>query len=146
LGEELAKSGGAKSEERGARSRKSVQKRALVIALQGDLGAGKTTFVQGFLKGLGIKKRATSPTFIIMRRYKIPRTLAVRRSHLHHMDAYRLRKPEDVSSLGFKEILADRQNIILIEWPENIKGALPRRTRRIQFKYGKKENERIIKI
>ena len=82
---------------------------ALVVALQGDLGAGKTTFVQGFLKGLGIKKRATSPTFVIMRRYKIPHPpSAIRHLFLHHMDAYRLRKPEDVTPLGFEKILNRR--------------------------------------
>jgi tRNA threonylcarbamoyladenosine biosynthesis protein TsaE len=124
----------------------SRKKGALVIALQGDLGAGKTTFVQGFLKGLGIKKRATSPTFIIMRRYKIPSPAANGHSHLHHMDAYRLRTPKDVGPLGFKKILADPKNIVLIEWPENIKGALPRGTKRIVFKHGQKENERLIKL
>lgn len=118
---------------------------ALVVALQGDLGAGKTTFVQGFLKGLGIKKRATSPTFVIMRRYKIPHPpSAIRHLFLHHMDAYRLRKPEDVTPLGFEKILNNPQNILLVEWPENIRGALPRSAVEIKFQHGKKENERKI--
>ncbi len=120
---------------------------ALVVALQGDLGAGKTTFVQGFLKGLRIKKRATSPTFVIMRRYKIPHVQRVaHHAYLHHMDAYRLRKPDDVTLLGFEKILADPRSILLVEWPENIKGALPKGAVKIKFKYGKKENERIIQL
>jgi tRNA threonylcarbamoyladenosine biosynthesis protein TsaE len=116
---------------------------ALVVALQGDLGAGKTTFVQGFLKGLGIKKRAVSPTFVIMRRYGVKRPGI---KNLHHMDAYRLRKPEDVTPLGFEKILADPQCIVLIEWPENIEKALPKRVVKIKFAYGKKENERKISL
>jgi tRNA threonylcarbamoyladenosine biosynthesis protein TsaE len=133
--------GGAGPSERGRKTR------ALVIALQGDLGAGKTTFAQGFFKGLGIKKRAVSPTFVIMRRYKIP-SVPHNKCYvlLHHMDAYRLRKPEDVTTLGFEKILGDPQNVLLVEWPENIKGALPRSAVKIKFQYGKKENERKIQI
>jgi tRNA threonylcarbamoyladenosine biosynthesis protein TsaE len=120
-----------------------MSKRATVIALQGDLGAGKTTFVQGFLKGLGIKRKIPSPTFVILKRYSVNHPHFV---NAHHMDAYRLRKSGDVAPLGLKKLLGDPKNIILIEWPENIKGALPRGTKRITFAYGKKENERIIKI
>ena len=116
--------------------------RALVIALRGDLGAGKTTFTQGFLGALGITKRVPSPTFVIMKRYRI------RHAHFanaHHMDAYRLRKADDAGPLGFDAILKDPQNIVLVEWPENITGALPRGTKNIRFTYGKKENERVIR-
>jgi tRNA threonylcarbamoyladenosine biosynthesis protein TsaE len=117
------------------------RKAALVVALQGDLGAGKTTFVQGFLKGLGVKRRAVSPTFVIMRRYGVKHPSF---KNLHHVDAYRLRKPEDVTPLGFEKILADPQCIVLVEWPENINGALPKNCVKIKFTYGKKENERKI--
>jgi tRNA threonylcarbamoyladenosine biosynthesis protein TsaE len=116
---------------------------ATVIALQGDLGTGKTTFTQGFLEALGIKRRVPSPTFVIMKRYKLKHPYF---TNAHHMDAYRLRKPEDVSQLGFEKILADPKNIVLVEWPENIKGALPRGTRKVIFKYGEKENERVVTI
>jgi tRNA threonylcarbamoyladenosine biosynthesis protein TsaE len=122
---------------------KRVSGSATIVALQGDLGTGKTTFTQGFFRGLGIKRNIPSPTFVIMKRYKLKHASF---ANAHHMDAYRLRKPEDVSPLGLKELLRDPKNIILIEWPENIKGVLPRGTKKIDFKYGKKENERIVKI
>ena len=122
---------------------KRAAKGATIIALQGDLGAGKTTFTQGFFGGLGVKRKIPSPTFVIMKRYKVKHAHF---TNAHHMDAYRLRKSEDVTPLGFQKLLIDPKNIILIEWPENIKGALPRGTKKIEFRYGKKESERIIKI
>ena len=117
--------------------------RATILALTGDLGAGKTTFVQGFMEGLGVKRKVPSPTFIIMKRYKVKHPHF---ANAHHMDAYRLRKADDVGPLGFKELLADPRNLLLIEWPENIKGALPRGAKAIIFQYGRRENERLIKI
>jgi tRNA threonylcarbamoyladenosine biosynthesis protein TsaE len=107
---------------------------AAVFALMGDLGAGKTTFTQGFLKGFGFRKRVQSPTFVIMRRH----------GRVFHIDAYRLKKAEQMSVLGFDEILRDPRNVILIEWPERIKEILPKHARWILFRHGKKENERII--
>lgn len=120
---------------------------ALVIALQGDLGAGKTTFTQGFARGLGIRRRATSPTFVIMRRFALP-VSAKHKEHfktLYHIDAYRLKKPDALKHLDFKEILADPTAIVLIEWPERVKGSLPRKAIWLKFQHGKKENERIIR-
>lgn len=124
LGERLAKVLKSKS-----------AKRATIITLEGDLGAGKTTFTQGFLKGLGIKRKIPSPTFVIMKRYKLKHPHF---ANAHHMDAYRLRKTEDVNPLGFEKLLGDPKNILLVEWPENINGALPKNTKKIVFKYGKK--------
>ncbi len=115
--------------------------RAFVIALSGDLGAGKTTFIQGFVGALGIKKRVTSPTFILFRRF------AIRHSpftSLYHVDAYRIKSPKEIAALEFKEILSNPANIVLIEWPENIKKILPKNILRIQFAHGQKENERQI--
>jgi tRNA threonylcarbamoyladenosine biosynthesis protein TsaE len=115
---------------------------ATVVVLSGELGAGKTTFVQGFFAGAGIKKRALSPTFVIMRRYRLaPRK---RFSHIFHIDAYRLKNAEQLSSLAFDEMLADPQNLILVEWGERIKSALPKSARWLQFRHGRKENERTI--
>ena len=132
----------------GRRSR--GDRKACVVALRGDLGAGKTTFTQGFFRGLGVKRRPISPTFVIMRHYKIPArrgTSGERRfTDIYHFDAYRLRKEEDVAVLGFQKILTDPRNIILVEWPEMIKGILPSDAVKMDFQYGKNENERIIKI
>ena len=121
---------------------------ARVLALKGNLGAGKTTFVQGLFRGFGVRRRPISPTFVIMRRYRIPARRAAgtrnRFSFLYHFDAYRLRREEDAAILGFDAILADPRNVVLVEWPENIAGVLPRDAWRIGFAYGTKESERII--
>lgn len=121
---------------------------ALVIALQGDLGAGKTTFTQGFARGLGIRRRTASPTFVIMRKFLIPARTRQKNhfKHLYHIDAYRLKKQAALKALGFKELLADPSAIVVIEWPENIKRLLPRETAWLKFRCGKKENERIIAV
>lgn len=126
-----------------------------MFALQGDLGAGKTTFVQGFLKGLGSKKRATSPTFVLMRRHALDvghragRTINAAHKkfkNVFHIDAYRLKRPEHITSLTLEVILNEPRNIILIEWPEQAKKFLPKNMTWIKFKYGKKENERTVTI
>ena len=93
-----------------------VRRRALVLGLTGDLGGGKTTFLQGFAKGLGIKERILSPTFIIMRRW----------GNFYHLDCYRIQKPKELLALGFKEIIADPQNIVAIEWADKVKKIIPK--------------------
>ena len=112
-----------------------------VVALSGELGAGKTTFIQGFLRALGVKRRITSPTFLIFKSYTLnakPYTL------VYHIDCYRIQKPAELLKLGLKKILADPRNIVLIEWAEKIKSLLPKGTIKIEFKHGRKENERLI--
>jgi tRNA threonylcarbamoyladenosine biosynthesis protein TsaE len=129
--------------------RKGAGKGAFILALQGDIGAGKTTFTQGFARGLGIKRRTASPTFILMRRFAIPRGNSARVGlfkNFYHIDAYRLKKLDSLEPLGLREIFVDPVNIILIEWPEKIKKTLPRGTVWVKFKYGRKENERIISL
>jgi tRNA threonylcarbamoyl adenosine modification protein YjeE len=116
---------------------------ATVIAMRGDLGAGKTTLVQGFFNGLGIKKRAPSPTFVIMRRYGL--------AHKHfknifHVDAYRLKDAKALNALQFEDILNDPKNIVLIEWAERAKELLPKSAIWLDFAHGKYENERRIII
>ena len=116
-----------------------------VIALSGDLGAGKTTFAQGFARGLGIRRRMTSPTFIFIRRYKIQDTRNKRRC-FYHIDAYRARSAKDLASLQLKEVFVDLRNVVLVEWAENVKRFLPKNTLWITMKHGEKENERTIVI
>lgn len=115
--------------------KKSPKDRALVLALQGDLGSGKTTFTQGLAKFLKIKDRVKSPTFVIMRNYKL----------LYHIDAYRLNKPEEILDLGWSEIISNPKNIVVIEWPEKIKKFLPKQTIYLKFKFIN-ETQRKIKI
>ncbi len=124
---------------------------ATIITLHGNLGAGKTTFTQGFARGLGIKRRLISPTFIIMRRYALPATKkrGAQFKNLYHIDAYRLKNPDGLEMLGLAAIFSDPTAIVLIEWPENIKKLLKGPTKsaiKIEFEYGKKENERRIII
>jgi tRNA threonylcarbamoyladenosine biosynthesis protein TsaE len=114
-----------------------------IIGLTGNLGSGKTTFIQGFAEGLGLKNRITSPTFVIFRHYK-PQTTHY--EHFFHMDAYRIGKISELKPLNFKEMISTPQSVVLIEWPEKIKGALPKKTIWLEFRHGRKENERLIRI
>lgn len=111
-----------------------------IFALSGELGAGKTVFVQGFAKGLRIKDKIISPTFVLIRQHKVPDT----KKTLNHIDLYRLENINDLKSLGLSEILANPNNITLIEWAEKAKGILPKETTRIDIK--KDGNKRLITI
>ena len=116
---------------------------AFVVGLVGDLGSGKTTFIQGLAKGLGIRHRLTSPTFLIIRSYKLQ---TINYKLFYHIDAYRLKKSRELLALDFKKIITNPNNIILIEWADKIKQSLPKKMIWIRFEYGKKENERTINI
>jgi len=111
-----------------------------IFALIGELGSGKTTFVKGFAKGLGIKKRILSPSFVLMRQYKI----TPRRSDLYHIDLYRLEKPIDIKTLGLEEIWNNPYNLVIIEWAEKIKEMLPEKRVEIKFEYIGKDKRKII--
>lgn len=115
-------------------------KRIKVLALIGGLGAGKTTFVQGFMKALGIRERVVSPTFIIFRKHYFLD------KKVFHFDLYRIQKIKELLDLGFKKIISDPANIVLIEWPERIKRFLPKNTIWIKFEHGKNQKERIITV
>ena len=122
------------------------RKKALVFALVGDLGSGKTTFIQGFLRGLGIRKKAASPTFIIFRRFVINSGSKIRDKirDIYHIDAYRLKKTRELLALGIKEIFSDPRNVVLVEWAEKIKRILPKGAKWIKFEHGRRENERSL--
>jgi tRNA threonylcarbamoyladenosine biosynthesis protein TsaE len=123
---------------------------ARVVALRGELGAGKTTFAKGFLRALGVRSRVTSPTFLIVKRYVLARRRAqsAKRgfSAAYHVDGYRLKRTREIDSLGLGEALADPSNIVLVEWPERLGKRLPRGALRIAFHHGARENERTIII
>ena len=104
---------------------KKERKKALVITLSGDLGSGKTVFVKGLAEGLGIKERVLSPTFVIERRYEVKNE---KFSYLIHIDAYRLSSGEDLKVLGWDDKVKDKNNIICLEWPENVSSAIPKET------------------
>lgn len=115
---------------------------ATVVALSGDLGAGKTTFTQGFAKALKIKEKITSPTFVLLKRFKIKE---LRIKNLIHIDAYRLEDPQEMLDLGWEELVHDPQNIIIIEWAGKIEKVLPRPYFLVNFKH-KAELQRTIDI
>lgn len=99
---------------------------AIVIALEGELGAGKTVFVQAFARALGIGDAITSPTFVILKHYSIPTgEVNQRLKTLYHIDAYRLNDHTDLEKLGLRELMTDPANIILIEWADRVAEILP---------------------
>jgi len=110
-----------------------------VIALSGDLGAGKTTFVQGFARGLGIKEKIISPTFILIRQHTIPQ----KKNTLFHIDLYRLADNPKIKDLGIEEIWSNPNNIVLIEWAEKINKFLPKNILKVSIE---KQAENIRKI
>ncbi len=126
------------------------QKGAFILGLKGDLGGGKTTFLQGFAKGLGIKEKILSPTFVIMRKFKIPIRVhscsySSRFAYFYHIDCYRIAKSKEILDLGFKEIISNPQNIVAIEWVDKIKNILPRKKIMLEFEVIG-QNRRKIKI
>jgi tRNA threonylcarbamoyladenosine biosynthesis protein TsaE len=111
-----------------------------LLGLVGELGSGKTQFVKGLAQGFGIKKPITSPTFVLLKTYQ-PTSPSCQ---LIHIDCYRLDKPEELSELGWNDIINNPNNIVVVEWADKIKSIMPQRTQWIYFKAGKKENQRII--
>ncbi len=93
-----------------------VGEKAHVVGLSGDLGAGKTTFVQHAARELGVKEQVTSPTFVIAQAYQTTHPVFTR---LVHMDAYRL-EDEVKDTVGFAEFLQDPHTLMLVEWPEKL--------------------------
>ncbi|MFA6047358.1 MAG: tRNA (adenosine(37)-N6)-threonylcarbamoyltransferase complex ATPase subunit type 1 TsaE [Parcubacteria group bacterium] len=104
-----------------------------IICLTGELGSGKTTFTQGLLKDLRVKGPYTSPTFVIMKKYG---------KNIFHFDAYRVRK-DDIINLGWEEIIADENNVIIVEWADRISKIIPRGALWIGFEW-MDENKRKI--
>ena len=118
-------------------------KTAAVLCLQGDLGGGKTTLLQGFAKGLNIKEKILSPTFVILKHFKITKNKSSEFKDFYHIDCYRINKPEDILELDFKEIISNPKNIVAIEWPEKIKKILPKYTIIIKFDFLNKDRRKI---
>ena len=133
------------------------RKNAVVIGLEGELGGGKTTFIQGLAKGLGIKEKILSPTFVILKKFKITKIknqkLKIKNTNqnlkilryktLYHIDCYRIKKPKELLDLGFKEIISNPKNIVTIEWAERVREILPKKIILIKFKFIDKNKRKI---
>ncbi len=121
-------------------------KQPSVITLQGELGAGKTTFTQGFARGLGIKQKIISPTFIIMRKYDIDvKSKKNNIEDFYHVDLYRLENERNIAGTGLLEVINDNKSIVVIEWAEKMGNLLPEKRIDVTFKY-LSEREREITV
>ena len=119
---------------------KTIEKGS-IISLNGDLGAGKTTFAQGFAQGLGVKQRVGSPTFKLVSEY------SGEKMKLFHVDCYRLSGIEDFLNMGGENLLLPKSGVCLFEWASIIEGVLPDNTIIIDFiRFKGNSNKRLIKI
>jgi tRNA threonylcarbamoyladenosine biosynthesis protein TsaE len=100
-----------------------------ILCLYGQLGSGKTTFTQGFARGLGITSRLLSPTFIIVRRYQIPK----KEMYLYHVDLYRLHSEPEMEGIGIPEIFADPASYTVVEWADRLGELIPQKRIDIHF-------------
>jgi tRNA threonylcarbamoyladenosine biosynthesis protein TsaE len=119
---------------------KSNFKNSVILALKGDLGGGKTTFLQGFAEGLGIKEKILSPTFIILKKFQIPNS---KYKYFYHFDCYRIEKSKEVLKLGFKKLISNPKSIVAIEWADKIRKIVPKNSLKIDFKFINKNNRKI---
>lgn len=96
----------------------------MVVALSGDLGAGKTTLTQGLLAGFGVPGPYTSPTFVIMKQYDILAEAHPTIRRIYHVDAYRI-GTQEMLSIGWEEWLEDASGLVILEWPERVADIVP---------------------
>jgi tRNA threonylcarbamoyladenosine biosynthesis protein TsaE len=99
-----------------------------LITFEGDLGAGKTTFIKAVSRGLGVSRPATSPTYALVHRYQGAR------GPVFHLDCFRLRSPDEAADLDWEGIVSEG-DAILIEWPERAQGWIPTPTRRFRLSH-----------
>ncbi|CUS78169.1 tRNA (adenosine(37)-N6)-threonylcarbamoyltransferase complex ATPase subunit type 1 TsaE [Candidatus Kryptobacter tengchongensis] len=109
-----------------------------VVALYGELGSGKTKFVQGVCLGLNVKETVNSPSFIIMNKYEGDLVI-------YHFDLYRINSLDELIEIGFHEFIYN-DAISLIEWAEKVKDILPQKRYEIYLNFGRYENEREVEI
>ncbi|MDR0933140.1 MAG: tRNA (adenosine(37)-N6)-threonylcarbamoyltransferase complex ATPase subunit type 1 TsaE [Victivallales bacterium] len=115
--------------------------RGTVVALDGDLGAGKTVFSRGFARGLGITEPVSSPTYTIVQEYPLPDSKGM----LYHLDLYRIENSISALAFGVDEFLKDLESIALVEWPERISDILPPAVTTVKIRH-LTDNEREITI
>ena len=136
-------------------------KQAVVLGLVGDLGAGKTTFAQSLARALGVRWRVLSPTFLIIKTYRLKvsaeggfskggkgESLPAGRHGLKlvHIDAYRLNNPQELLDLGWEKKMADAGNIVVVEWADKIKDLMLKNAMWIHFEHGENEKTRNLQV
>ena len=114
--------------------------RGTVIALEGDLGAGKTVFSRGFARGLGITEPVSSPTYTIVQEYPLPEG----RGMLYHLDLYRIGNSASALAFGVDEFLNDPESVALVEWPERIADILSPGMRVVRIRHLSDTEREII--
>lgn len=117
-------------------------KEASLVCLSGDLGSGKTTLTQEIAKQLGVKENLISPTFVIMKKYLLKNK---KFKYLYHIDAYRLNSCEELFKIDWFKIRQNKENLIIIEWPERVKGCIVGEMVWINLAH-KDQDKRIMKI
>ena len=119
---------------------------ALVLALIGDLGSGKTTFARAFAEALGVKEKIKSPTFIIFRKSKVADKKWQEKvfKYFYHFDVYRINSEKEILNLGWEEIISNPENIVLVEWADKIEKILPKNSVKINFKHLKGDKREIV--
>ena len=113
--------------------------RATILALEGDLGAGKTTLTKAIAKELGVAETVISPTFVIAKFYETSGPF----KRLAHVDAYRIESEDELRVLNWKDILSEPETLVIIEWPERIAGSIPEGCTRYRIEHD--GDERFIK-
>jgi tRNA threonylcarbamoyladenosine biosynthesis protein TsaE len=119
-----------------------------MLALTGELGAGKTVFVKGLAKALGIKQVVQSPTFLLMKCYPVG---VVHCSSfivhtLCHVDAYRIKNERELLAIGLGEKIGDPQTVTVIEWADLVPELISKNTIKIKFEHGRNNTERIVTV
>ena len=114
---------------------------ATLLTLSGELGAGKTAFTKALGEVLQVGETVTSPTFIMMKVYETKKEWPKR---LVHIDAYRLSSGRELSPLHFDELYADKDNLIVLEWPEQVKDTLPSADVAATLSLGEEESRTIV--
>lgn len=115
--------------------------KAIVVGLEGDLGAGKTTFFQGVAKSLGVTDHVTSPTFVIQKTYPLS---GQQFKQLIHIDAYRLKSAHELEALGWDAAVRDPTNLVFIEWPERVREVLPPNLRTLKLRFIDEQTRGLI--
>ncbi len=124
--------------------RSPLKEKAIVVAMEGELGGGKTTLLQGFGKELGIKERMTSPTFVILKKFQLDNLAVKQFNNFYHIDCYRIQNIGELIDLNLEKIISNPRNIVAIEWADRIKKIIPKSALWLKFEFIDKRKRRII--